>query len=54
LKKEGYLNNHKKEKLFESSMEKARRIPHDVVGHMKEYHMYIGRGVKSIMTKNTL
>jgi hypothetical protein len=29
LKEEGYLNNHKKEKLFESSMEKARRIPDD-------------------------
>ena len=29
LKKEGYLNNYKKEKKFESSVEKARRIPNN-------------------------
>jgi hypothetical protein len=39
LKQEGYLNNHKKEKLFESSMEKARSIldddcwPHESISH---------------------
>ena len=29
MKNEGYLNNYKKGKQFESSMEKARRIPND-------------------------
>ena len=29
LKKEGYLNNYKKEKQFESSVEKDRRIPYN-------------------------
>ena len=33
LKKEGYLNNYKKEKKFESSVEKARRIPNNECFH---------------------
>jgi hypothetical protein len=39
LKKEGYLNNYRKEKQYESSMEKARRIPdsdcclHESISH---------------------
>ena len=39
LKKEGYMNNHKKEMQLESSMEKARRIlnsdcrPHESISH---------------------
>jgi len=40
LKKEGYLNNYKKEKQLESSIEKARRIldsdfkPHEIISNV--------------------
>ena len=41
LKKEGYLNNYKKEKQFESSVEKARRIPdNDCFPHKSTTHAY--------------
>ena len=41
LKKEGYLNNYKKEKQFESSVEKTSRIPNgDCCPHESTTHAY--------------
>ena len=54
LKKEGYLNNYKKEKQFESSVEKARRIPNnDCFPHESTPQVYWVRS-QNIPTKNTL
>ena len=45
LKKEGYLNNYKKEKQFESLVEKASRIPDgDCCPHESTTHAYWVRG----------
>lgn len=41
LKKKGYLNNHKKDKQLESSLEKSRRIPDsDCSPHESISHAY--------------
>lgn len=41
LKKEGYMNNHKKEMQLESTMEKARGIPdNDCMHHESISHAY--------------
>ena len=41
LKREGYLNNYKKEKLLESSSKRAKTIPNsDCCPHESIYHAY--------------